>query len=171
MSYHLKANRISLNASKTELIIFQHPKRKINFNFKIRIDGKKLVPSKYVKCLGIFIDSNLNWVPHIDILASKLSSANGMLMKVRHFVSNDTLRSIYFAIFHSLLTYGVQVWGQIKNKHFHRLELLQNKAIRIINFATFKASVNPLYKNSNVLKLADIVNLQNFLFVRDDHYY
>ena len=91
-----------------------------------------------------------------------------MLMKVRHYVSSATLRSIYFGVFHSLLTYGVQIWGQINNKHFHRVELLQNKAIRIINFATFRASVNPLYKKSNILKLSDIINLQNFLLVRDD---
>ena len=33
----LKANKISLNASKTELIIFRDPKKKINFNPKIKL--------------------------------------------------------------------------------------------------------------------------------------
>ena len=36
----LKANRISLNASKTELIISKHPNKKLNYTFKIKIDGK-----------------------------------------------------------------------------------------------------------------------------------
>ena len=36
----LKANKISLNASKTELLIFGHPNKKINYEFKIKIDGK-----------------------------------------------------------------------------------------------------------------------------------
>ena len=151
-----------------ELIIFKHPNKKINYNFKIKIDGKKIIPSKFIKYLGVLIDCNLNWSHHIDVLATKLSRANGMLMKIRHFVSPNTLRSIYFGIFHSLLTYGGQIWGQIKNKHFHRLEMLQNKAIRIINFAAYRASVNPLYKNSKILKLSDVINLQNFLLVRDD---
>ena len=168
LSKWLKANMISLNSSKSELIIFKHPSKTINYNFKIKLDGKKLIPSKFVKYLGVYIDCNLSWAYHIDILATKLSRANGMLMKVRHYVSRNTLHSIYFGIFHSLLTYGVQIWGQIKNKHFHRVQLLQNKAIRTINFANFRASVNPLYKDSNILKLSDIINLQNFLFVRDD---
>ena len=163
----LKANLISLNSSKTELIIFKHPNKKINYNFKIMIDGKKLIPSKFVKYLGILIDCNLNWSYHIDVLATKLSRANGMLSKIRHYVSGDTLRSIYFGIFHSLLTYGSQIWGQIRNRHFHRLQTLQNKAIRIINFANYRATVNPLYKNSNILNLTDTINLQNFLLVRD----
>ena len=164
----LKANRISLNASKSELIIFKHPNKKINYDFKIKIDGKKLNPSKFVKYLGVIIDCNLNWSYHIDVLATKLSRATGMLMKIRKFVSLNTLHSIYFGIFHSLLNYGVQIWGQTSTKHFHRLVLLQNKAIRIINFAPYRASVNPLYKNNGILNLADMVNLQNFLLVRDD---
>ena len=38
----LKANKISLNASKTELIIFRDPRRKSEHDLKIKIDGKKL---------------------------------------------------------------------------------------------------------------------------------
>ena len=36
----LKANKISLNASKTELNIFRNPHKIINFNLKIKIDVK-----------------------------------------------------------------------------------------------------------------------------------
>ena len=36
----LRANKISLNASKTELIIFRDPKKKINYDPKIKIVGK-----------------------------------------------------------------------------------------------------------------------------------
>ena len=164
----LKANKISLNASKTELLVFKHPNKKINYEFKIKIDGKKLYPSKFVKYLGVLIDPHLNWSFHINILSTKLSRATGMLAKIRHYVSDVTLRSIYFGIFSSLLTYGAPVWGQIRNKHFYRLERIQNKAIRLINFAKYRASANPLYKCSNILKLADNVKLENFLYVLDD---
>ena len=164
----LKANKISLNASKTELLIFRHPNKRVNFEFKIKIDGKKLIPSKYVKYLGVLIDSHLNWSYHINSLSSKLSRAIGMLAKIRHYVSEGTLRSIYFGIFSSLLTYGSQIFGQIANKHLRRLEILQNKALRLIKFANYRASANPLYKESKILKIADHVKLQNFLLVLDD---
>ena len=48
----LKANKISLNASKTEVIIFRDPHKKSDFELKIKVDGKKIFPSKYVKYLG-----------------------------------------------------------------------------------------------------------------------
>ena len=48
----LKVNKISLNASKTELITFRDPRKKIDYDLKIKISGKKITPSKYVKYLG-----------------------------------------------------------------------------------------------------------------------
>ena len=121
-----------------------------------------------MKYLGVLIDSHLNWSYHINQLSSKLSRAIGMIARIRHYVSEGTLRSIYFGIFASLLQYGAQIFGQVDNKHFRRLECLQNKAIRLINFANYRASTNQLYKESKILKIADYVKLQNFLLVLGD---
>ena len=37
--------------------------------------------------------------------------------------------------------YCSQVWGQTSSKSIHRIETLQNKALRIINFEPFNASI------------------------------
>ena len=79
----------------------------------LKIDGKKLIPSKFVKYLGILIDEHLNWHAHQTALSTKLSRAIGMLYKIGHFVDHATLRMIYFGIFSSILMYGCQIWGQI----------------------------------------------------------
>ena len=113
----LKANKISLNANKTELLVFRHPNKIINYDLKLKIDGKRLYPSKYVKYLGILIDSHLNWCFHTDLLSTKLSRSIGMLSKIRHYVSKDTLRMIYFGIFSSQLVYASQIWAQTQNRH------------------------------------------------------
>ena len=111
----LKANKISLNASKTRLIIFRDPRKKSAHELKIKIDGKKLIPSKFVKYLGILIDCHFTWQAHENVLHSKLSRAIGMLCKIRHFVKYDTLCMIYYGIFSSILMYGSQIWGQHNN--------------------------------------------------------
>ena len=163
----LKANKISLNASKTEMILFRHPNKEVNYNLKIKIDGKKLLPSDYVKYLGIYIDPFLKWNYHVDVIAPKLSRACGMLMKIRHYVSESTLISIYYAIFSSILTYGSQIFGQIQNRHINRLQKLQDRSVRIINFSNYNAHRNPLYLKSKILKFNDSIQLFNFLFVHD----
>ena len=124
-----KANKISLNASKTEILIWRHPNKPINYDLKLKIDGKKIIPSCFVKYLGILIDCHLNWQFQVNNLSAKLSRAIGMLKKIRHYVKFDTLRMIYHGIFSSILLYGSQIWGQSNNYTINKLKILQNKAL------------------------------------------
>ena len=93
-----KGNKISLNTSKTELIIFRDPRRKISYELKIKIDGKKLIPSKFVKCLGVFIDCHFNWQIHLMELRTKLSRAVGCYAKLGT-MWNSKLSSVFIMAF------------------------------------------------------------------------
>ena len=49
----LKANKLSLNVKKTELIIF-HPKpTKLDYIVKFKLDGKRFNPISTVKYIGM----------------------------------------------------------------------------------------------------------------------
>jgi hypothetical protein len=161
----LLANKISLNCFKTEIILFQKPGTPYSdFKYKIKMNGCKIIPSKYIKYLGIFLDTSLNGRYHCDILSSKLIRANGMLSKARHYIPKHAIKSLYFAIFSSHMTYGCQIWGQINNE---KLFKLQKKALRIISFTKFDAHSSPLFKELKILKLKDLITLQNVLMVHN----
>ena len=68
----LNGNKISLNVSKTELIIFKPKRKPLDFNMKIKLNGKRLYPTDSVKYLGVKIDSKLNWKSHVNVTATKL---------------------------------------------------------------------------------------------------
>ena len=68
-----------------------------------------------VKYLEIKIDQYLNWQDHINNIAIKSNKANPMLYKVRQFVNEKTLISIYHAICDFHLNYASIVWGQTKS--------------------------------------------------------
>ena len=162
----LLANKISLNETKTELILFHKPNQIINYNFKIKINGYRITPTNRIKYLGIYLDATLSGKVQTDLLNAKLRRANGMLSKVRHYVPTTELRSIYHAIFSSHMKYGCQVWGQ-SNVSAECIEKLQNNAMRIITFKQFSDRVSPLYKQENILKFRDEVQLQNCLLLYD----
>ena len=128
-----QTNKISLNASKTEILFLETLKKISEHELKIKIDGKKLTTSMFVKYLGVLIDCHLNWKTHKMDLHHKLSRAIGMLCKIRHFVNYDTLSMIYYGIFSSILMYGSQIWGH-REGVVKRLQILQNKALRVMNF-------------------------------------
>ena len=114
----IRDNKISLNSSKTELILFRSKQKTINKNLNFRISGQKLHPQTSVKYLGVQIDEHLTFHAHLKTLVQKLSRAVGMLAKVRHYVPQDTLKNIYFAIFTSSFKSGsmdiVHCWKKIK---------------------------------------------------------
>ena len=138
----LRANKISLNAKKTVLILFKTPKTKFCKQNKknlpkylnFRISGQKLSPAKEIKYLGVTLDENLSFKSHVSELSIKLSRANGMLAKVRHYVNFETLINIYHAIFGSHLRYACQIWGQANTTSLTKISSLQNKAMRLIHF-------------------------------------
>ena len=105
--------------------------RRSNHELKIKIDGKKLVPSKFVKYLGVLIDCHIKWNFHIVELKTKLSRAVGMLSKIRHYVRLETLINIYYGIFSSLMRYGSQIWGQ-HNSAVKKIQIAQSKALWIL---------------------------------------
>ncbi len=66
------------------------------------------------------------------------------------------------------MLYGCQICGQVKNNDFRALQVLQNNAIRLISFEQdFRDHVSHHFLNLNIIKLTDMVVLQNLLLVYD----
>ena len=161
----LTANKISLNDGKTELIYFRT--RGMAPVLNIKLHGKTLRPSKTVKYLGVYLDEFLSGVAHSQELVKKLSRANGMLAKVRHYVPDLELKNIYHAIFSSHLMYGAQVWTAKLLSVSDKISRLQKSAMRIMTFSEFRAHSEPLCKKLSILKFSDNIQITNCLFVYD----
>ena len=161
VSNWLKLNRLSLNETKTELIFFRSKRRTLDRNIYIYLNGKRLLPVDHLKYLGIHLDKNLSWDFHIAELSKKLSRANGILSKLRHNAPRAVCINVYYALFYSHLIYGVNVWGLTTEDNLNKIEVLQNKCLRILTFSDFDAHANPLYHSLKILKLRDIITLSH----------
>ena len=139
----LKAKKISLNASKTEFVIFRSPWKRLDSIPRLKLAGKMLTPSKWVKYLGVHMDEHLNWKHHVSTIAAKLRRANGAISKIRHYVPTKTLLNVYHAIFVSHVRYAAQIWALCDNTTTHRIQTLQNIAIRLITFNDPRVSATP----------------------------
>ena len=159
----LNANRISLNVNKTEYIIFRKPKKLVDFEIKIKLNGKRPYPSTHIKYLGVILDEHLSWKPHINELTKKLNRSNSMFSKIRHYVDLNTIRSLYFSIFSSHISYCCQVWGQNRNPHLNIILSIQRSALRIINFMPFRSDVAFMFRSLNIPLFSNLVRISNCL--------
>ena len=133
-----QANKLSVNAGKTNYMVLgtHHNTRKfidINQNINvlnesestnsrdlekeklnIKLDGVSLNRVSSTKFLGVIIDENLTWKNHIDAISKTISRNTGMLTKLKHFVPENILYSLYCTLIFTLYKLWCLNMGQHK---------------------------------------------------------
>ena len=87
-----KANTLSLNVSKTNVIIFSKTDPINNKDLVLNVDGIIIKPVKSTKFLGINIDNKLNWRDHTHFVKNKLSSGLYLLNSAKHLLTSEHLK-------------------------------------------------------------------------------
>ena len=121
-------------------MIFRSKKLKIDSSFKFKLHGKRRVPTKSVKYLGVLLDEHLHWNEQISQVKMKLHRAMSILSKLRYNANQSVLKIIYHSLFGSRLLYGSQLWGQKILKTQTTFQALQNCALKKITFKKHKDS-------------------------------
>ena len=75
----MKSNKLTINLSKSEYILVSN-KNTNTSDFILTIDDNTLQRKKNVKYLGVYLNNNLIWKPHIEYLCTKLSAAGYLLI-------------------------------------------------------------------------------------------
>ena len=110
------------------------PRQKVDYNLlpPLSIAGQCLEQVSKIKYLGIYIDSHLSWHDHIDYVCDKVSKSINIMTKIKSYLGNQCLTSIYYSLVYPYLIYGCLLWGNNYDNPLSQLIRLQNKAVRII---------------------------------------
>ena len=168
---HLKdwfrANKLTLNIDKTVAMIFDpkrmnHNTKRINNNhsaIRISIEDVAVPIVPHTKFLGIWIDDNLTWNIHLQKLETRLKTKICMLQRGKNILTVHAKKILYYAQVHSLLAYGLIIWGNMLNRTRQtRLQKIQNKAVQLI--APHK-NLRAIYKDHRILNIAQLIQLEN----------
>ena len=144
---YMTANQLHINLSKCNYIYFQPRPNVMDHNScartrpfvgrnseqeRLYINGILIRQVTEIKFLGVILDENLSWMPHIEQLVKKLRSSVGELCRIRHVVPETHYASLYHTLFESHLCYGISVWGGVPHHKLEKLFVLQKKCIRIL---------------------------------------
>ena len=153
----LRANKLSLNISKTHYMLFSN-KKTIQPNVTIEINGQPLTCETKTKFLCVIIDNKLTWKEHISYICDKVAKGIGIILKVRKYLNKNTLLDLYYSFIYRHLINCNQVWGLSCQSYMNALVKLQKRAIRIISGVHPRTHTDPLFTNlncSNVMKLTN----------------
>ena len=126
-------NSMLLNTEKT-VIMNISLNRRTEYREPVALDNNTIMPSDYIKFLGVHIDKHLSFTTNVDRITSKASSRIYLLRQLR-ILGMDTkgLRTFYCANIRSVLTYAAPAWYFLLSKQDQdRLEKVQRYATRII---------------------------------------
>lgn len=149
------ANKLSLNISKTNYIIFKKkygPEVKLD----IKINNQSLNQVKNVKYLGITLDEHLAWKDHIGKLSPKLRATSRLIFKLRKILDINKLKTLYYAYFHSHISYMCFTWGL--SYHTSSIKILQNGIIKNILNVNRMFSTKQVYWVSSIMPFEALVN-------------
>jgi hypothetical protein len=145
-----RANKMAVNVGKTKYIIFKNKGTKINDDVNDKIifddndddlpfDPSKITPlvrvygnspdvgNRTYKLLGLYLDEHLSFDHHCDTICSKLAKSNFLLSRVKNYIPKDSMRTLYFAMIHSHLTYCIPIYSCTSNKNLTKIEKAQKK--------------------------------------------
>ena len=165
-----QANKLTLNIKKTKYILFRNPNTHVHFNDVLIGDNiiKRVgenCKEKSFRFLGHWVDENLSWKYHLEKLQSKLISANYALSTSKYLVPLRIRKVIYRSLFESHLHFGSIIYGSCEPKYLSNIVTIQKRAVRNIVCAKYRAHTDPIFKQLNILKAEDLINLDQCLFV------
>jgi hypothetical protein len=164
LSDWFRANKLSLNAKKTSFMMFGN-KHILNDQLLFKLDGCILERTPCTKFLGVYLDEKLKWTQHLIHIAAKISRGLGVMGRMRKILPQNVVSTLYFSLIYPYLIYCCVIWGGASATALHKLEVLQNRAVRIITLSPFRSSASPLYKQLLLLKFCDIRKLQIVQFM------
>jgi len=116
---------------------------------KPNYQGNCIKSSSSTKFLGLTINDSLTWKSHIDHMMSKLNTACFVIRTIQAIMSLETLRMVYFAYIHSIISYRIIFGGN--QPYSDKIFKIQKRVIRIITSSRMRDSWRELFKKLEIL--------------------
>ena len=156
-----KANKLSLNISKTNYVIF-HPANRVlpPIDWELKMGTEIIERKATVKFLGMFIDEHLKWASQLSHVTSKMAKSLYVINSLKTILPIKDLKTLYYTMIYPYLTYGIESWGSAQKGLLHKANILQRKVVRSIGIVKYNDPVSPVFKSLHLLQCSDIYDLQ-----------
>jgi Reverse transcriptase (RNA-dependent DNA polymerase)/Endonuclease-reverse transcriptase len=148
--------RMGLNASKTTATIYTTKWNECRTP-ELKLDGVNISWMPVNRYLGLDIDKGLTWATHIKAILKK---AHFKLSKLYSLLGSPYLDltsklRLYKAILRPSLTYSAPVWSGCSATHIKKLQIFQNKCLRLCASAPRATKITLLHSELGIELVKD----------------
>ena len=157
-------NHMALHPDKTKFMLVTTRQKRQNLlpNLPpLTIKSDVIQEVQNHKVLGITIDNNLSWTPHMNTLCTKVFQ----LSRLKPFV-NFRVRKLFFSShIQSLIDYGSTLWGSASQNTLKPLHSLHRRALKLILLKQSSLEKDD-YNKLNVLPLHTRLKYNKGIFMK-----
>ena len=169
VSFWMRANKLKLNPDKTHILTVGTQERLNTLTNTIRVvmDDTLLSedPTKCELLLGCQISSNMKWHKQVAVLTAKLRTRLLGINHLKYICNYDTRKTITEGMFNSVLVYCLSVFGGLDKCEVKEVQVLQNKAARLVCLAPPRARRVELYKKLGWLSVNQLISYHDLITV------
>jgi hypothetical protein len=166
---YLADKNLLINPQKTKYIKFSMRQNKnSNNDMDILINNQILDETDKAKFLGLTIDKHLDWTYHVDHICNKLASGLFALRKLSLICDLKTLKTVYFALIHSHISFGIILYGSTSKTNLNRILVLQKRAVRIMLNLKQSDTAKPHFAELGILTVYSLYILELILWIKQN---
>ena len=159
-------NHLILNVQKCNYMVIGSQARLAPFrNVNVSIGNTQLERVNQCKYLGVIIDCNLTWSQQIESVRLKAVRNLHLLRRARSYIDNAMALTLYQTLIQSHFDYCSTIWMNGYSIHLSRLQVIQNRALRIVLQVDNRFNRQTLYRTLKVDCLVDRWNKQALLLI------
>jgi len=144
--------RIKISAEKTKAVIFSKKTRLQLPELRLQNADIEYVPR--IRYLGVVLDHKLNWTSHCEVLRGKaLRTLTAMKPVMRTSLSIKTKLLLYKSYIRPVMTYAAPAWAFIPKTKMERLQIVQNRALRLIGGYSRYTRINKMHFDLEIPRL------------------
>lgn len=103
-----------------------------------------ITPDAEYSFLGMILDTSVKYSNHAMHLRKKLAFGIRILIRARNYFNTSTSLKLYYAFIHSHINYCITTCGNTCLTHISPIQHIQNQAIRLITFSSYRTSASSL---------------------------
>ena len=129
----IKANKLLINFDKSNYMIMSSSRKAYSSqNLHLYVNGNEIKQVAQCTFLGVVVDHNFTWKPHIQHVVNTISKGIGILNRAKRFLFKESLLTLYNSLLKPHFTYSLTSWGSTTKSRLNVLFLLQKKIVRIL---------------------------------------
>lgn len=161
-------NKLVLNVSKTNSIIFgsNHTLSR-NPVLKLDINNVYIRQVHENKLLGIILDSKLAWTKQINNIVAKMGRGISVIKRCAKFLTQKSIKQVIQAVILSHLDYCPVVWSSVSKDKIKKLQMVQNRAVRIMLRCGYRTNVAEMHNCLAWLHVKNRLLYSLLVFIRN----